>query len=257
MPSLSWRDGSPDGTRVSSNTSSRFLVKCLRLHHMSAAFLTSVVSRSTYREECPYLVEACTNAFMYQSIASSLHLLTGFGHEDYLASSGADRARGVSRYVFRTEVELADCLKLEPEGNGISMRLGVADGYLLRLEARRASKDGGVPSLGFYLHVGRPSVITGAAGEGATIGRAGPMVGLHIKALKKESHMVCLFTNMWGFWNFFGKPWGEVVREGSPYFPQGRLTVKVTVRFISDRHEEWCSEPSSEEDADEESEGED
>ena len=34
----------------------------------------------------------------------------------------------------------------------------------------------------------------------------------------------------WGWGNFFEKPWAEAVGEGSPHFPNGKLTVKVKVK---------------------------
>lgn len=32
------------------------------------------------------------------------------------------------------------------------------------------------------------------------------------------------------------KPWGEVVREGSPHFPGGKMEIKATFRLVV---EEW------------------
>ena len=33
-----------------------------------------------------------------------------------------------------------------------------------------------------------------------------------------------------GWGNVFHKPWAEVVREGSPHFPDGKLEIKLTVK---------------------------
>jgi hypothetical protein len=231
------------------------LVRCLRLHHMSPAFLTSVVARSEFRLGCPYLMEACTNALLYQSISASLFRLDQSERADYLSSGKADRARGASRYSFKLQLKLTDCQKLQA-GGVISTRLGVAAGYHVRLDAKRASREGGDSSLGFFFHVCRPNVITRAAGEGATIGFKGPMVDVRIKAFDTEKDMIGLFSEEtgWGFADFFDNTWDAVVRDYSDYFPRGRVTVKVRATFISDKHEEGSEPPSDEDEEDEEEE---
>ena len=40
-----------------------------------------------------------------------------------------------------------------------------------------------------------------------------------------------MFGYSYGYEDVFGKPWAEVVREGSPHFPGGKLEVKVTVKL--------------------------
>lgn len=36
-----------------------------------------------------------------------------------------------------------------------------------------------------------------------------------------------------GYSDLFSKPWEEVVREGSTYFPEGRLALTITVRKLT------------------------
>ena len=31
----------------------------------------------------------------------------------------------------------------------------------------------------------------------------------------------------------FGKPWAEVVREGSPFFPEGKMEVTATIKLLT------------------------
>jgi hypothetical protein len=225
------------------------LVRCLRLHHMSAAFLTSVVAWSEFRSECAYLLQACTNALMYQSVAATLSRLKDSERDEYLASGKADRARAVPRYTFTAQVDLADCLKLDDDHDTLSMRLGVADGYPVQLDAKRRSREGGKFSLGLFFFVCHPNVINGGEEVGATIGLGGPMVDVRIEAFDTENKVVGLFSQEagWGIEDFFNKTWGEVVRENSDYFPNGRMTIEIRATFISDKHEEW-SEPASDED---------
>ena len=54
----------------------------------------------------------------------------------------------------------------------------------------------------------------GREGESGEGGRATRLTPLH-----------------WG--NAFGKPWAEVVREGSPYSPEGKMEVKATVQLLT------------------------
>jgi hypothetical protein len=104
------------------------LVKCLRLHHMSPAFLTSVVSRSEFRDDCPYLSEACANAFMYQSIVSTLSSQKVSLSDEYMASCKPRRSPAAVEYEFEAQVQLAECLTIdEREPPSLDTRLGVVE----------------------------------------------------------------------------------------------------------------------------------
>jgi hypothetical protein len=182
----------------------RRLVKCLRLHHMTPAFLTSVVCRSEYREGCPYLLEACANAFMYKSITGCLHRLGDSERSEYVDSGKADRAQHVSRYDFTVRLELAECLKINENANKVvSMRLGIAEGFILKLEASKEMKADGGASMGLYLYVIRPNVLDDVRGDDdATVSYTGPMMQVHIMAHGKRSTTAHLFKEAecgWGF----------------------------------------------------------
>jgi hypothetical protein len=87
-----------------------------------------------------------------------------------------------------------------------------------------------------------PSWDTGAQGhvQGDTIGATGPIINVQVEVNGKPvMNFRCLCKakeEAVGSPDPFKKPWDEVVREGSDYFPQGRMMVKVRVRFISDWH---------------------
>jgi hypothetical protein len=74
--------------------------------------------------------------------------------------------------------------------------------------------------------------------QGDSVGSAGPLLHVLIRAGGTERKLTALSgtrqtTDAWTFADFFGKPWGEIVKEGSPYFPQGDMAVSVAVHFIS------------------------
>jgi hypothetical protein len=229
------------------------LVKCLRLHHMSAAFLTSVVIRSKFRDGCPYLLEACTNALMYQSIASTLSSQVPLSQQ-YMASCKPRRSPAASKYEFEAQVQLADCLALDDQNHkSITTRLGVAEGYVIKLSVKKSTRTDGDTALGLFVGLRRPDTGAEHHEQGATVGSTGPILRMQV-AVNGEPVMdfrsLCRAKHdARGVADPFGKRWGEVVREGSDYFPQGRMVVKVKARFISDRHQE--GEPSSDEDEDE------
>jgi hypothetical protein len=211
------------------------LVKCLRLHHMSAAFLTSVVIWSNFRHEWPGLLALCTNALTYQSVAASL----SSPKMGVLSNSCKPRRSPAAfEYEFEAQLELAKFRK--KKGRAIWWRLGVADGYLIMLVVAKKPKTDGQAAVGLYLGLKRPNVTAEEHNGGDTVQSAGPIVSwrVQVNGRRRGEHRYVHGMNVHskGFPDFFRKPYDEVVREGSDYFPQGRMTVKVKARFIFDRH---------------------
>ncbi len=105
---------------------------------------------------------------------------------------------------------------------------GIVAGHsaLLRLRHER-EKD----TLGVFLR------ITDYRGKEKTLKRGPDLgVGLRYKFYVGRRDTIELedffkFGYFHGYSDVFGKPWAEVVREGSPHFPGGKLEVKVTVKL--------------------------
>jgi hypothetical protein len=217
------------------------LVKCLRLHHMSAAFLTSVVSWSEYREGWPGLVGLCTNALMYQSMAASLTLVKNSDRAHQLTSCKPRRSPAAFEYDFEAQVQLAQCLAAAPgQDPSVSTRLGVAEGYLIELIVKKKLGAGGQATVGLYLGLRYPDTTANNYETGDTVSSLGPMVSWQVDVNGRTVRdFIFLYGEDFssrGYHSFFKKPWDEVVREGSDNFPKGRMMIKVKARFISDRH---------------------
>jgi hypothetical protein len=217
------------------------LVKCLRLHHMSAAFLTSVVIRSKFRHEWPGLLGLCTNALTYQSMAASLSPL--LRRADHLPAPPSlfRRSPAAFEYQLEAQVLLADCLNIDQRpGRKLQARLGVAEGYLIELSVSKAQEPGGQATVGLYLGLRRPNTTAEQYEAGDIVPFTGAIVKWQVdingKTVKDAPRVYRGTYRLRGFPNFFEKPWEEVVREGSEYFPQGSMTVEAKARFISDRH---------------------
>jgi hypothetical protein len=231
-----WCAGRSSGSSRHSNFDT--LVKCLRLHHMSPAFLTSVVSRTAYREGCPYLTEALPNALTYQSIMATLSVPGVRNRDAYLAPVKPNRARRARfPYKLEAQVPLARCKALTDDAL-FSLFLGVAEGHGVRLRVRRHVQPGGLPTVGldvmFHGALENPGDVKG----GDTVGLVGAPVRILCKAGDTERGVTTLAetklsSRAWVYPDFFGRPFGDVVQDGSPYFPEGLMTVSVAVHFIS------------------------
>jgi hypothetical protein len=214
-------------------------VKCLRLHHMSPAFLISVVSFSDYRDEWPGLAGLCNHALMYQSLGASLSPLLPFS--DHLTSCEPRRSPAAFEYELEAKVQLAECSDIDQrQDRTFATRLGFAEGYLIKMDVTKQEKAGGQATVAIHLGLRRPNTTSEQYDTGDTVPFTGPIVRWQVDVNGKT---ITDFRSLYGgtfrlivFTDFFKKPWDEVVREGSDYFPQGRMTVKAKARFISDRH---------------------
>jgi hypothetical protein len=225
------------------------LVKCLRLHHMSPAFLNSVMFRSDLRDDWPGLLVHCANAFAYQSMAATLSSPNISKHP---FSCKPRRSPAAFKYELEAKVQLADCLDIDQRPDRVvATRLGIADGYLIELRVRRRRFNKDAPAtVGLYLGIRCPDTEKVASEEADTVRYTGPIVRWQVEVNgrgAKDFRFLYALTdalpydsrnnlNALGSPDFFEKPWDEVVREGSDYFPQGRMTVKVKARFLSDLH---------------------
>jgi hypothetical protein len=225
------------------------LVRCLRFHHMSPAFLTTMVLWSKRWADCPFLAQACSNAWMCQSLATSFSKVP---HEHEAAhpfrSAKPSRVRAEAEaeeedvtYTFEAEVSLAHCLPLRVDGR-VHLRLGVPEGHMVSLYVARKAKDNAGPTVGLYVELTCPDLREMVEEEGPaetdTVGLSGPMAAVQIDACDTVWSFTRLFqiNTIYGCGNVFKKPWDEVVREGSDSFPEGRMTVTVDIKFVADKH---------------------
>jgi hypothetical protein len=218
------------------------LVRCLRFHHMSPTFLTAVVLRSKRWADCPFLAHACSNALLYQSLASSFSKVPHEGAANHLfASAKSTRVRDkIVTYNFEGEVRLADCLPLGLD-EGMYLRLGVAEGRMVYLYVSKDAHPDAAPTLALNVEFTSPEVRDMDEEESVqsdTVGLSGPMAAVRIAAAGKRASFTHVYAIRlaYGYPNFFKKPWDEVVREGSDYFPEGSMTVTVDIHFITDKH---------------------
>jgi hypothetical protein len=202
------------------------LVSCLRLQHMSPTFLTTVVARSKYSTRLkPWQI---TDAMAHQGIAASLNI---GGTSLRRTSTSICQTYKPSRapkdpvaYLLEAEASLDDCTALE-DGKSFCTMLGVAGGYRL--------------SIGIFKRFAVRVVVylNGPGAPCCDIKGLGPITRLKVCAGGEEHRLTTLLpvesSHAWD--NFFRKPWEEVVCDGSPYFPQGRMPIKVTIQFPSDK----------------------
>jgi hypothetical protein len=202
---------------------------CLRLHHMSPIFLTSVVAEDKMAAKVGY--RRIMNAVAYQSIAVCLGLLAlDVVHKGPFASLPPSRApKHPAPYLFEAHIDLEDCKSFKYTEMAEVM-LGVAAGYRVSLEVQKSREPA---TVGLFVAFTPVSSVAGPAVPG-------PFARVRIKTDEK----VTTYDNAFsvglgvGFRDFFQKPWEEVVCDGSPYFPQGRMSVKVAIQFLTDRHVE-------------------
>jgi hypothetical protein len=202
---------------------------CLRLHHMSPIFLASLLADNNVSAKVG--PRRITDAVAYHSISASLRLPgVSVDAASPFASYKPSRApENTAPYQFEAHIDLADCKALEDLKSSYVM-LGVAAGYRVCLHVRKHKEPA---TLGMYVGVKAISPVAGAAVPG-------PIARLRIEAGRSLRHYICAMnlTTGKGYHDFFAKPWEEVVCEGSPYFPEGRMSVKVTIHFLSDKHVE-------------------
>jgi hypothetical protein len=231
-----WADSRPKGQRTEAFTE---LVRCLRFHHMSPSFLTTMVLWSKRWADCPFLAQASSSALAYQSLTTSFSKVP-HRHAARHPYTSAKPSRAPDQHVpysFEVEVPLADCLPLGVNEK-LGVRVGVAEGYVVQLIVKREVRGGRAATVSVLVSLKCVNVRAMGEGESDTVALSGPMAEVRIAAADRRCRFTQLFQvgRSYGVVSFFGKPWDEVVREGSESFPEGRMTVKLNVQFISDKH---------------------
>jgi hypothetical protein len=177
------------------------LVRCLRLHHMSPIFLTSVVANHTCvtRERSGLGFPRVLGALAYQSIAPSLshcEVTLGRSSTSRLETYKPSRApKDPPAYLLEVETSLADCVALRG-GKAFFTMLGVAGGYRLSVTISRRSTV-------------RLAVCLKVLGISAyQAGGLGPITRLKVCASEVEQWVTSLLPveSSYPWDDFFGKP---------------------------------------------------
>jgi hypothetical protein len=102
----------------------------------------------------------------------------------------------------------------------------------------REQKTGSAATVGLFVRFDRPQTLASCEAVGETVRLVGPLAAIRISVGRLTETMCYIYDDEegWGVGDFFGKPWEEVFKEGSAYFPRGRMTIKVELKFLSDEH---------------------
>jgi hypothetical protein len=181
--------------------------------------------------------DACLRAFAYQSTAASARRKVHPPHP--LALCKPSRAPAEPPlYTFEVHLELTQCLAIDKEKN---FPLGLGSGYKVMLNVAKQQAEGAAATLGLYVALVCPDLMDQLPppAEDETVNILGPFVALRVSAggeTASRHYVYNEFSFAWGYPDFFGKSWEEVVHGGSAYFPEGRMTIKVEVQLLSNKH---------------------
>jgi hypothetical protein len=204
------------------------LIPHLRFQHMSLDFLGGVVNHPEHDAYAPQLREQGMLALCSKALKPNMTHIATPNLTDVEGLLGEkDRAGdGQLIYELKGHFELRDCLALR-EGVSKTTTFGVAKGFLIKPSMKKS----GEGTVGLFV-----AVTTQGLKRAADISLTDVKVArLKIDAGGKSwTHNLAFQNHGWGVNDFFGRPWGEVIREGSDLFPGGRLEVKVKLQFFRD-----------------------
>jgi hypothetical protein len=205
----------------------KHLVKLVRLHHLSSEYLANVVTA------CPLAGLSALIPFILRSSLIMRDRDVGLRGGGKASSLGAvNRGRGGAGWLYSSMVELANLLPLT-KFSYMHKCLGLVDGYPIRIMIGPRSGEGKEPLFGLYVHIVMP-VWTGGAWEGGVSRRASLEYNLRVGMTDRPWVEHGFDGSMaWGSSDYFGKPWEEIVRDESAYFPGGQTTVEVGMRLPS------------------------
>jgi hypothetical protein len=205
------------------------LIPQLRFQHMSLDFLGGVVNHRDHDTYAPQLREQVMSAICFKPLKPNITRLGNHCLKEALDRLVGEKDRagdGQPTYEFTVHFELQDCLALK-EGTSMRTKLGIARGFMTTVELYKMQES----TLGIFIYVYRPWA---NLGPDVSVGDA-KALRYRIEAGNRQGLSIVPFAR-WGMGkaNFFDRPWGEVVREGSEFFPGGRLEVKVKLQFFRD-----------------------
>ena len=200
------------------------LVPQLRFHHMSPDFLCAVISVCPYANASgliPY-IRRCSQALRVPPPART--------KAKGLKWCFNDRSKGHPEYTFRGNYKLAELSllgKLPTNATGLHLYLGLAAGFPVAVYVKHKAEG----TMGVYVHVEMPPW-QGFDTENSVGWCVGFVYSIKVGELGFTSTYFFERTYSWGYPNFFKKKWEEVVYPSSPYFPDGELTLDVTMKPV-------------------------
>jgi len=206
---------------------SRFLPQ-LRFEHMSQDFLSAFVSA------CPYANASGLFSYILRYSHARLTLPRNLhdSHKKLVKMGKKDRSMGDLPCTLKSKLGLQDLLPLKlkkaPEvPERISKYIGLALGFPVAVQVNREAKG----LFGIYVYVGMPLWQGLSVDEGRESRVA---FECWVETGKKTNYLGYLFNGKGsrGWPDFFGKPWEDVVFPDSPYFPDGVMTMEVTMKPI-------------------------
>jgi len=197
----------------------------LRFHHMTEDFFGAFLSA------CPY-TRSLDSDFLLDNLMSrsvarrTLPLILPDSQRKTIKMGEKDRSTHNLMCTFVSRFDLLDLLPLKKApGQRVHKFIGLASGFPVAVSVQREGKG----TMGLYVFLGMPRG-KGRA-ERAIEDHAGFLVRLEAGGVGKT--MANMFQgNGWGWQDFLGMPWEEIVYENSPYFPNGVITVGLTMDSI-------------------------
>ena len=228
-------------------------MSCIRFEHFAPAYLINVVSCCRLMADSNMLPKVMSQALLYHDIPQSVR----DEHEEVgIPPLSVNRGEGKHRELNITlNVNLSDCIELGTEEE-FYIPCGLVLGYPLILIIQRVpSLVGEKDTWGMYWSMRKPSRYTG---DGVRFERG---VCVHVKwKCEGSDEQFSIFTKIadlgqgWGVDDVFGKPWEEVVYDGSPYFSEGKMAVEATITDVVYWHEKQEKEEEEEKEKEEQAE---
>ena len=139
----------------------------------------------------------------------------------------SNRGTGNEKVTFNTKVFLSDILRLEKRQTTVT-DLGVVAGFPVHLTIKRTDQD----TFGIFTFLLMPDVRGGSFSS--CLGRGvGFDVSLQVRRVIGSIQRLFDGNVAYGWPDFLFKPWQEIVHEGSSYFPEGKMSVTVTLKKLT------------------------
>lgn len=206
-------------------SASKRLVKHIRFNCLSTDFLANCVSY------CPLVTTSGLLPFMMRSglVLRNVDVKTALSGFD--KHGEPTRRRRKLEWVLESHLPSADLLQLD-KGYSLFRHLGLAGGYPVALYVRHVRC---AACEGVYIQVYMP--VWEAEGVEDVIGGVDRGMGFECRIrLGDRSFSLKYYFKSdsvgFGWGDFWGKTWGEVVHEGSALFASGKLEVAVTMKPI-------------------------
>lgn len=213
-----WLQQSPHASYARRNNQFKELAPLVRYHHMTADFLANVFLPCPMMEGSGLLSVVMRSAIVQREASAAALKESAQGRPNRCISPSE------AAWEVKATFTLKELAAVKPE-NRLSKWCGLVAGYPAELSIERRIRG----TLGIFLRVRIPKPearLAGSAEEGVCLRTDWTLSPTINKSFSN------LFKTQGRGWNdVFAKPWAEVVREGSPHFPGGKLEIKVSLKL--------------------------